>query len=274
MPLAELTGPPAVGKSALVAAGVRLGAVDARRSVLRFRRAGRGGPVRAPDLLIRARGPLRAAGDRLLRTPDDAEMEAALASVAVGWAAFLRLTLDGPGAEATPSGTDPVLRLVERGWALEAVRLRALLEAGPQVSGLRLLDEGLTHPYKALTIVGSDSEEAVRRYAECVPLPDTLVVVDDATDAIVERFRARYRAVPTRARWAALGPSPSDARLAAEIGRTRTTIEIIASAAEARGCEVVRLDTPGATPLERAQELLGRLRARTLHADDIAGRSP
>lgn len=261
MPLVEFTGPPAVGKSSLVAAGVRLGAVDARRSVLRPRRSRPGSAGHAPAAATRLRGPLlRAVADRALRAPDDAESEAALSAVAAEWATFLRLTLTGPGADVGTSDADAVLAIVERDWMFDALRLRALLEPICRSSDLLLLDEGLTHPYKARAVVGPDPGATLQPYAACVPLPDVLVVLDDATDAIVARFRARYRAAPARARWASLGPAPSDAKLAAEIDRTRVAVEVIATTAEARGCRIVRIDAAGTSPERRARDLIDRIR--------------
>lgn len=263
MPLVEFTGPPAVGKSSVVAAGVRLGAVDARRSVLRPRRSRPGSAGHVPAAATRLRGPLlRAVADRALRAADDAESEAALTAVATEWAAFLRLTVDGPVPDAAAAAADShaVLALVERGWMLDALRLRALLEPLRRGSDLLLLDEGLTHPYKARAVVGSDTGAALQRYADRVPLPDVLVVIDDTTDAIVARFRARYRATPTRARWAALGQDPSDAVLVTEVDRTRAVVEVIATAAETRSCRVIRLDAAGLTPEQRAHAVMDRIR--------------
>lgn len=260
MALVELVGPPTVGKSTVVAAGVRRGAHDARRSIA---------PVRHPALAplgpwIRrtaSGGPGRALAGRLLAGPDDARAEAALTAVADPWAPFLDLVV-GPAAEgadaASPAGR--ALRVMGRAWLLEAVRLRALLEAERAADRRDLLDEGVTHPLKVRAVAGDDADR-VAAYARVVPLPDVLVVLDAPASVLARRMRERYAADPTRVRWAALGDDASDATIEALVRTTQRTVATLADAAEDRGCPVVRIDVEGRSADEVAATLLARLRS-------------
>lgn len=274
MRLIELVGPPAVGKSSIVAAALGRGLRDARCSVLAPRNA-----LVAPLLprlrrVAGRRSPLDRIVRRLLVDPDEAHVEAALTAVGTDWAAFLALVLDGPvdGHADGPGGDRPpaALAVMERSWLLRAVQLRALLELerrGPHHAGshrraadtrlvpMFVLDEGLTHPYKAIAAVGA-SDAAIGRYADLVPLPDLLVVVDDDAEVLARRMRARYATTPERARWQAL--SADTGPPVEEIRRTQRIVRIVAERAAARGGEVIRLDAAGASPVELARELAHR----------------
>ena len=263
MRLIELVGPPAVGKSSIVAAALGRGLHDARRSVLAPRN------VLVAPLLPRLR---RTAGRRppfdriwrrLLVDPDEAHVEAALTAVGADWATFLALVLGGPtdGPVNDPAGDrpPPALAVMERSWLLRAVQLRALLElehaADPLLVPMLVLDEGLTHPYKAIAAVGA-SDAAIERYADLVPLPDLLVVVDGDAEVLARRMQARYATTPERARWQALSADTEPP--VEEIRRTQRIVRIIAERAAARGSEVIRLDAAGASPVELARELTHR----------------
>lgn len=259
MPLVELVGPPAVGKTTLVAACVREGAADVRRTLLSPRH-----PLLAP-LAERARrtpgpaGPRRALADRLLAAPDLASGEAALTAVASSWRPFLELVLAGPSGAPPSTDAGLTLAVMERAWLLDAIRLRALVATLPDSSDLALLDEGLTHPYKTLAAVGDDPAR-LERYAALVPLPDVLAVVDLDPDEHAQRLRARHGTGATRARWAALGDDVDAAALRAEIDRVRAVVDRVATAAATRGTPVVRIDATGRTPATLAVTLLGRVR--------------
>ena len=270
MRLIELVGPPAVGKSSIVAAALGRGLQDARSSVLAPRNA-----LVAPLLprlrrVAGRRSPFDRIVRRLLIDPGEARIEAALTAIGADWAAFLSLVLDGP--LDGPEGDRPpaALAVMERSWLLRAVQLRALLELerrGPHQAGPRrratdpmlvpmfVLDEGLTHPYKAIAAVGA-SDAAIERYADLVPLPDLLVVVDDDAEVLARRMQTRYAMTPERARWQALsahaGPPVE------EIRRTQRVVHIIAERAAVRGGEVIHLDAAGASPIELAGELARR----------------
>lgn len=259
MPLVELVGPPAVGKSTLVAACVRDGATDVRRTLLGPRH-----PLLAP-LAERARrtpgpdGPRRALADRLLAAPDLASGEAALTAVASSWRSFLELVLAGPSCPPPVSDAGLALAVMERTWLLDAIRLRALVATLPHSSDVALLDEGLTHPYKTLAAIGDDPAR-LERYAALVPLPDVLAVValDPAEHA--RRLRARHGTGAARARWAALGDDVDAAMLQAEIDRVQAVVDRVAAAAAKRGTPVVRIDATGRTPAALAATLLGHVR--------------
>ena len=274
MRLIELVGPPAVGKSSIVAAALGRGLQDARRSVLAPRNT-----LVAPLLprlrrVAGRRSPFDGIVRRLLVDPDEARVEAALTAVGADWAAFLALVLDGPtdGPVNDPAGDrpTPALAVMERSWLLRAVQLRALLELerrGPHHAGshrraadqaadpMLVLDEGLTHPYKAIAAVGA-SDAAIERYADLVPLPDLLVVVDDDAEVLARRMQARYATTPERARWQALSADTEPP--VEEIRRTQRIVRIVAERAAARGSEVIRLDAAGASPVELARELAHR----------------
>ena len=266
MPLVELVGPPTVGKSTLVAACVRGGATDARRHVLLPR-----SPVLAPiapaarAVAATDTGLRRRLLDRLVVAPDDARTERALLDVAEAWAPFLALVLDGPEARdgRAPGERSPerlALDLVGRGWLDAAIGLRALLEPSLGSPARLVLDEGLTHPFKAHAAVGEDPA-ALARYAELVPLPDVLVVLAADTDMLVARFRSRFGGTERRVRWAALGADVEDRTIRDELERTVDAVELVAVAAERRGCPVVRLRVDDATPGALAAELADRLSA-------------
>ncbi len=274
MRLIELVGPPAVGKSSIVAAALGRGLHDARRSVLAPRNA-----LVAPLLpRLRRTAGRRSPSDRIVRRllidPDEAHVEAALTAIGADWAAFLALVLDGSadGSVNGPAGDrpPPALAVMERSWLLSAVQLRALLELerrGPHHAGshrraadqaadpMLVLDEGLTHPYKAIAAVGA-SDAAIERYADLVPLPDLLVVVDGDAEVLARRMQARYATTPERARWQALSADTEPP--VEEIRRTQRIVRIIAERAAARGSEVIRLDAAGASPVELARELTHR----------------
>ena len=279
MRLIELVGPPAVGKSSIVAAALGRGLHDARRSVLAPRNA-----LVAPLLpRLRSTAGRRSPFDRIVRRllvdPDEAHVEAALTAIGSDWAAFLALALDGPadgrldGPLDGPEGDRPpaALAVMARSWLLRAVQLRALLELerrGPHHAGshrraadqaadpMLVLDEGLTHPYKAIAAVGA-SDAAIERYADLVPLPDLLVVVDGDAEVLARRMQARYTTTPERARWQALSADTEPP--VEEIRRTQRIVRIVAERAAARGSEVIRLDAAGSTPVELARELAHRV---------------
>lgn len=252
MSLVELVGPPAVGKSTLVDAAVRRGARDARREILEPRH-----PLLRPlaDLARRRPPGGRRITDRLLTPPTTARIEAALSATAADWADYLDLILAEPGRPTEPCAEDRVLAVMERSWFLEAVRLRALLERLPDSAELPLLDEGLTHPYKVHAAVGADPV-AVARYAEHVPLPEVLVVLSAEPEVVVRRIRERHRTEPGRARWNALLRDGDGDVVEQEVERVAATVAAIATAAERRGCPVVRLDTTSEDPDRAVEELL------------------
>ena len=259
MRLIELVGPPAVGKSSIVAAALGRGLHDARRSVLAPRNA-----LVAPLLpRLRSTAGRRSPFDRIVRRllvdPDEAHVEAALTAVGADWATFLALVLDGPAYGAAGDRPPAALAVMERSWLLRAVQLRALLElehaADPLLVPMLVLDEGLTHPYKAIAAVGA-SDAAIERYADLVPLPDLLVVVDGDAEVLARRMQARYATTPERARWQALSADTEPP--VEEIRRTQRIVRIIAERAAARGSEVIRLDAAGASPVELARELTHR----------------
>ena len=255
MPLVELIGPPAVGKSTLVNAAVRRGALDARRQLLAPRH-----PLVAPfsgwaRRVTGRKGPLQMVADRVLTEPGFVRIEAALTRMAPDWRAFLMFVLEGPGAPAARTPESLALVVMERGWLLDATRLRALISSQPPHNGVQLLDEGLTHPYKALAAVGEDPSR-LHRYAELVPLPDVLVVVELDVAEHMRRLRARHQRTPGRVRWDALGSNVDDATLLEEVQRVRRTVEVISTAAETRGTPVLHLDATGRSPDELALQLL------------------
>ena len=260
MPLIELVGPPGVGKSTLVGAAVDRGpgVLEARRAVLDPRLPL---PRGAVDRLRASRpGVLRTLSDRVLTGPGEAEVETALATVAPHWQPFLRMVLDGGAGTSRPHDTTPaedVIALMERDWFHGALRTRALLERERTRADLLLLDEGLTHPFKARAIVGRGDLERLERYGRLVPLPDVLVVLDAPGSVVAERLLRRHRAAPRRARWASLGGDLSAPRLAEEVEALRQDVEVIAAAAAGRGCPVVRIES-GTLPPE---ELAGRMMA-------------
>lgn len=257
MPLLELVGPPAVGKSTLVAAAVRRGATDVRRSLLVPRHRAVAALADWARRSAASGGSLAPLAGRLLVDPGSVRTEAALTAAATGWRDLLTLVLEGPGGPppTTPEGL--ALAVVERGWLLDAIRLRALVATLPAGAGVALLDEGLTHPYKALAAVGDDPTR-LARYAAVVPLPDVLVVVGLDPAEHARRVRARHHAMPGRVRWTALGGAVDDEVLDAELARVRRTVDVIAGAAADRGTPVIRLDATGRTPDELALELLDR----------------
>ena len=260
MPLIELVGPPGVGKSTLVGA-----AVDRAAGVLEARRAVRDPrlplPSGAVDRLRASRpGVLRTLSDRLLTGPGEAEVEAALATVAPDWQPFLRMVLDGGAGASRPHDTTPaedVIAVMEHGWFHGALRTRALLERERARPHLLLLDEGLTHPFKARAIVGRGDPERLESYGGLVPLPDALVVLDAPGSVVAERLLRRRRADPRRARWASLGGDVSEARLTDEVEALRRDVEVIVTAAAGRGCPIVRIES-GTLPPE---VLAGRMTA-------------
>lgn len=270
MRLIELVGPPAVGKSSIVAAALGRGLQDARSSVLAPRNA-----LVAPLLprlrrVAGRRSPFDGIVRRLLVDPDEAHVEAALTAVGADWAAFLALVLDGPLDGPEEDRPPAALAVMERSWLLRAVQLRALLElerrgphrarsrrraADPMLVPMFVLDEGLTHPYKAIAAVGA-SDAAIERYADLVPLPDLLVVVDGDAEILAHRMQTRYATTPERARWQALSADTEPP--VEEIRRTQRIVRIVAERAAARGSEVIRLDAAGASPVELARELAHR----------------
>lgn len=259
MPLIELVGPAASGKSVLADACVTLGAHDARRSVLRPRR---GLPGRVAPLARRSRvGLVRWLADRSLTGPSLEAVEQALASVSPDWQDYLQLLLEVPiGVSGPPK--ESALRLLERHWLVEALLLRAQLEATRLDPALHVLDEGLTHPRKILAACGHD-EALIDRCASVVPLPDVLVVVDVEEGILVERSRTRLQESPARLRSLALGgpdSGPDDGRLVADIRRSMAVTDLVAGHARARGCRVVRLRTGGRSPEESAATLLAEVR--------------
>lgn len=262
MGLVELVGPPAAGKSALVAACLR-GEVhdveDGRRSILVPRHPSVA-PLAGWARTVRPGRPLRLRiADRLLRAPDEATAEAALTAVEAAWGPFLELVAHSAPAEQTPGG--PALRLMERSWLLDALRGRALLETSRAAPAMLLLDEGLTHPLKVSAAVDVTEPSLLRRYSETVPLPDVLVVLDGAPDVLDARLRERARTAPHRAR-SAVYRDPQGLRSLIE--RCRDITGSIAEVAAARGVRVIRLDGSSAPPGVLAEELLASLRtART-----------
>lgn len=257
MALVELVGPPTVGKSTLVAACVRRGAHDARRSLMRPRHPALGPLADWARRAASGDGLLQSLAGRLLVVPDDAWTEAQLAAVARAWAPFLDLVL---GASTPPD--DRALGVMERAWLLEAIRLRALLEPERAAGRLDLLDEGVTHPFKVRAVAGDDTVRS-EAYARVVPLPDILVVLDADPAVLVPRVRARYATAPARVRWASFGPDADDARIEDTLRSASRTAATIAQAAEDRGCPVIRIDV-GDGPIERtATVLLERLRSTT-----------
>ena len=262
MRLIELVGPPAVGKSTIVAAALGRGLQEARSSVLAPRNA-----LVAPLLprLRRVAG-RRSSFDRIVRRllidPGEARIEAALTAVGADWAAFLQLVLDGPTGDRPPAA----LAVMERVWLLRAFQLRAVLEVerrehdqsrppGRGDDPMLVLDEGLTHPYKAIAAVGS-SDAAIERYAATVPLPDVLIVVDDDADIIARRLQARHASTPGRARPQELGTDAE--RLVDEVRRAQQVVRLVAGHAADRGAEVITLDATGASPERLAAELVHR----------------
>ena len=259
MALAELVGPPALGKSTLVDACVRGGARDARRSLLTARH-----PLFTPlSALARNAHPdrrlVRLISDRLLRAPDEAGTEAALAAVATSWGPFLEVVLQSDPARHAPE--DLALRLMERSWLLDAVRWRALLEPLRSATGALLLDEGLTHPLKVGAAIDASDPEALRRYAATVPLPDVLVVLDAEPQVLEGRLRERARMAPERARSAAYEDPEALHRL---IEMSRHVTASIAATAEERGARVIRLDGSSASSEVLADTLLTMLRSLPL----------
>lgn len=252
MALVELVGPPSSGKSELVVACVRAGVRDAKRSVLTARH-----PFFAP-FVASARNAhpdrrlTRLVADRLLRAPDEAAAEAALAAVATTWGPYLEIVLRNDRAKHAPQ--DLALRLMERSWLLDAVRWRALLEPLRSAPELLLLDEGLTHPLKVGAAIDAFDPAALRRYAEAVPLPDVLVVLDAEPLLLEERLRERARRAPERARSATYADEEALHRL---IEMSRVVTRSIAATAEERGGRVIRLDGSSAS----SEALAGRLLA-------------
>lgn len=258
MPLVELVGPPAVGKSALAEALFRRGVCDARREFHVSRR-----PAFAPlAAAARRAGPRwRVIADRLLLPPGPEQVEAALAKASLSWAPFLALILEGPGSTGSLAPEARVIALLERSWLLDAVQRQALLAALPASREILVLDEGLTHPYKALAVSGAD-DAVLDRYAALVPLPDVLVVVDAHPDLIAKRLRERHRTSPARARAAVIGAS--DAAIDAEVARVRHAVEVVALTAVSRSCRVIRLAVEDDGPGVLANRLLDRFAAEGL----------
>jgi len=262
MPLVEFIGPPTVGKSTLVEACVGPGFLDARRAVLEPRH-----PLLAPlaPLARTVSTPpiLRGLAARVLAAPADARVEAALAAIPETWRPFLRLVLDGDtdqdGPSVTPAGTY-VIALMERQWLLSALQLRALLEPERRSESILLLDEGLTHPYKARGVAGTRAHTVLEKYAECVPMPDILVVLDADTSVLVQRMRDRYDRMPERARWASLGQGDAE-RLTAELDAVRGSVRTIVSRLRARGCQIIEIDPLGGSTKSLALRLTGEIRA-------------
>lgn len=279
MPLVELVGPPGVGKSALVAAAIGRGVLDARRVVLDPRPPL---PPAAADRMRDAALPriVRTLAERLLVVPSDARVEAALAAVAPGWGPFLRMVVGGRAQEQDARDRDAdddviavdVIAVMERDWMHAALRTRALLERERCRPEVVLLDEGLTHPFKARAVVGRSSTARLEEYAAIVPLPDVLVVLDAPGPTLVERLRDRYRSQPARARWVSLGGGVSEEHLLAELAELARVTEVIATAAERRGCPVVRIATGTLPPAELAQRTIAEVRrAREAHVRDQGG---
>jgi hypothetical protein len=181
--------------------------------------------------------------------------------VSLSWAPFLDLILEGPRPPRPLKPEAQVLALLERSWFLEAVQQQALLATLPTSREVLVLDEGLTHPYKAFAVTGTD-DSLLHRYAALVPLPDVLIVMDADYDLIASRLRHRHLTSPSRPRAAAL--RASDATIDQEVARVRRAVEVVARAAMARGCPVIRLAVHDSAPDALADRLLRQFAAEGL----------
>jgi hypothetical protein len=277
MPLVELVGPPTVGKTTVVAACVRAGATDARRAVLAPRAPMLAGMVPAARAVASTDAGLRRwLLDRALVAPGAARTEQALLAVSEAWKSFLTLVLEAPHAGGARPGEQRsaeqlALALVERQWLDAAIGLRALLEPVRGSGSVLLLDEGLTHPFKAHAAVG-DAPNDVDRYADAVPLPDVLVVLEADERVLLERFRARLRRDGERVRRAVFGPDLDDKAIAEQLRRAVVTVDRIATAAERRGCPTIRLRVGDTTPESLAGELRRRLATQSSASSPEVGR--
>lgn len=260
MPLVELVGPPAIGKSTLVDACVGRGASDARRELLQPRLERLTSLAELARSIPRSKRFRRLLADRLLLPPALHEVEAALADVAPAWNDFLTLILGGADPSGPSSPVSPALALMERSWLLEAVQVRALLAVQPASSRLLVLDEGLSHPYKVLAAAGERREDQ-DRYAGCFPIPDVLAVLDAPTEVVVERLTRRARSGPPRARWVTPDGPFDGRRIEDEVHRTRGVVARIVEGAQARGCTIVHVDAEGSVT-DAADALLHQIEIR------------
>lgn len=250
MRLVEFVGPPCAGKTT-VAARLLAGA--------------RGAPGRAPDgwsdahLLARrarfrgaaalhSRLPRRPVGAStldalLLRGPDEADLEAALQARGEAWRGLLE-RIPRAGRE-----TDPVLGALTTRWTIDAVLLRASIEAARSAARqdrVAVLDEGVTHPYKLAAICDPEDPEDVATLMPWVPMPDVLVRFDLAPDVLAARMLDRRRERPDgpRARsWS------SAAEVSADVRRTTLLVAAVVDEATRRGTPVLTVDA--AAPVAR-----------------------
>lgn len=233
MRLVEFVGPPESGKTTIarrllsVAAAAEGPWIDGRL-LARAPRLGRS----TPSLLAFASRRTWIA-DLLLGARDEAASEAALSAAAPVLGGLL--TRAGRGTIAN----DPVLRGLVLRWALEALDVRAAVEASrPRLSAstVAVLDEGMTHPYK---IAAFAEPGDVADVLPLLPLPDVLVRTVVPDEVLIERLDRRRRASPTGARgrtWT------SRAALADEVRRVATVVGMVGDEAERRGVPVIEVD--------------------------------
>lgn len=248
--LVELVGPPGAGKSTLARAALAAARasgsiwVDARLLARRPR-------LRAPsDRALAIASRRRGLATLLLGAPDEAVIAEALDAAAPVLGPLLARAGRGPATD------DAVLRGLGVRWALDALAVRALVDAARRdrpAGTVALLDEGLTHPYKLAALDAAPTPPP--DILALVPLPDVLVRVEVPDDVLTARLRRRRDATPAAPRersWA------GEAGLAAEVERLRTTTDAVVAVATRRGIPVLTIDGT-ASPQGAAEDLVARV---------------
>ncbi len=233
--LVEFVGPPEAGKSTLVMSLLSRreadgpARIDARLLARRLRGTERSAGVR----LLRAASRRHRVADLLLGAPREHTTVLALTEASRRWPDLL------PRVAVPPS--PQLIDVMALRWALESLITRALVErerGSTPPRTLALLDEGPTHPYKVMALVGAGREPS-QEAVDVLPLPDVLVHVVIGPEVLAGRLRSRRERRPDGPRELAWS---SEDRLTEEAMRTIRVSALVAEAARRRGVPVIEVD--------------------------------